>query len=193
MKTVCIILSLFLLPCLWAQPGPQRQHDPGNPPPPDRSFQRVEREGRMLERMRMRDPEEAKRLGSLREQDPEAFRQVMREKVRGKLKQRDGDPRRSRSEHLQEILPYLRAVRTAQTPEDRERATRELQNRLGEQVDRRLEERARHIERLRTELAELEQRHQQDIGNRDRMVENMTTRLLEAAPREHRGPEPPRP
>ena len=87
------VLRPSLCPAAENRDDPPAVEAPDKPLPPEGNIPwddqpaplREKAAGRMLERIRQSNPQEAKELEQLREKDPPKFRQVMRERFAGKM------------------------------------------------------------------------------------------------------------
>ncbi len=167
MKT-WIPLACLLATSLRAQP-PSDRPGPGRP-------EAVER---WLKVQKEKNPEDFERLRLLREEDPEAFRAHMRDRVehvRKRTDHRRGAPPGPR------LREELQAIHDAATPEEREAAVEALRAKVSGQIDLRLEMREKRIEQIRGELKRLEEQHEADKADRAALVQRHLDKLLADPP-----------
>lgn len=169
------LLSSSLLP-LFAQEGPPARRPRGpRVPPGEEQITEPRRPSlppaeRYLRRMQERSPEEFEEMRRLREEDPEAFRQALRERF---MQNRPADAS-SRPHPLQAEMAALQA---AETPEEIAEAEAALRTKVGEWVDRRLQQREQRIEQVRKQLRELEAQHAEDTQSREAMIDRAMLRI----------------
>ncbi|MCC5846929.1 MAG: hypothetical protein JJU29_02465 [Verrucomicrobia bacterium] len=145
----------------------------------DRSHPVLER---WMNHLSENDPDEHARLMELREEDPRAFREAVREGL--------NEVRRQHRQDRQQRMfgEQVDAIRNAETDEERQEAVEALKLAVGEMVERRMEMREQRIASVREQLERLESEHQTDKDRQQELVENYVEQLLaepEEAPEEN--------
>ena len=138
------------------------------PPPPS---------DRYLRGLRQRNPEEFERMRRLRREDPDAFRDALREKVRRRREGRRSNGRQKARPHP--LREEIQAVRDAETEAERDRAVQALRERIGDMMEWQHERREKRIEHIRKQLRALEARHKTERENRDAQIDRHLQRILQ--------------
>jgi hypothetical protein len=71
----------------------------------------------------------------------------------------------------------MAALQAAETPEEIAEAEAALRTKVGEWVDRRLQQREQRIEQVRKQLRELEAQHAEDTQSREAMIDRAMLRI----------------
>lgn len=180
--TQLILLSSLVLSPL-AQAGNQNADGPAkrNPERMRRMEQRGENRGaggqapveRYLHQLKKTDPEEYQRMKALKESDPAAFRQELRQKAMSRR-------REMAQKHTRHFFKEeMKAIRQAETPEAREEAVAALRVKVAEQVDRNLQRREERMAQVREQLSELESRHKLETEQKEQLIDRHVEKLLE--------------
>lgn len=184
----CLFTFLTLCTILVAEAQPRRE--PGPPPPVDL----------WMERLSQRDPEEYQRLADLRANDPEAFREAIRERLERQrqraINRRGGDaappPFLRRDQHGDLLAPFrsppdsdrqarqnhhaaLRALvdQFHATEDAGEKAAirSQLEQELGAWTDARIEAQEKRLEQALIAVQELQNDLEQRRANRDQWIQ----------------------
>ena len=127
---------------------------------------------RWMEHLNLSDPEEHARLMQLREEDPQAFREAVRQGLQEARRQH----RQDRQHRM--FGDQVDAIRNAESDEERQEAIAALKSAVGEMLDRRMDLREQRIASVREQLERLEAEHQSDKERRGELVDEYTERLL---------------
>lgn len=172
-------------------PGARR---PGGPPPG------IHREGegapldRWMSFLRERNPEEFERWQRLREEDPEAFREAIRERLdaaRERFREQAGDrpaggdgpwgprfPPPPPDPRGPQAGGLAQAWREAGSAEERERIERQIRRHVAESVQVRFESHERRLAELEREVMEMRRNLSRQREMAERMIERRTQDLI---------------
>ena len=182
MKKSLIICALTLLPLLAIAQSEDTSPRPegGKQAPPGMAHRRGGNagfaRGEWLKRLESENPEEFQRLQTLRENDPEAFRKEMRaqmeKRVVGFVKQHSGGLEN-------ETRELGKKYRTADTDKEKAAIKAELETKVHQAFDARLEGQKKLIAHLEEKLDELKKQVQTREKNREAICRKRVTELTE--------------
>ncbi len=124
------------------------------------------------------NPEQYEELMQLREKDPQAFRERMRDVMRQQLAGRDGEKNRMRelSERQRDLA---RQYQEAEDPERKEQIRTELREVVEKAFDERVEYHRDRLERMEKEIERLKDHIKQRVSLKDEIVERRISELTE--------------
>lgn len=128
-----------------------------------------------LERFRTEQPEEYRELMELRETNPEAFREQLRNHMRDLVKRVRGE---SLSDQEQELHELARQYREAETEAERRRLRETLRDGLTELFDDRIRSQRERLEDMRARLEEVEAAIERREEHRDEIIDTRVDELL---------------
>lgn len=176
MNTRILTLSLSLFGLAATAEPPAAPRPAREPTPRTETNRRPPVIERWLNHLETADPEEHRRLTALREEDPAAFRDAVREALAAARDHHAGR-RPGRGAPL-DFAQERQALREARTEAERETARSALREAVARHVDQRLDMREQRIQNIRDELERLETRHREDQDRRDAWIETVMERLL---------------
>ncbi len=137
-----------------------------------------------LGELRQNDPERFDELMRLRREDPQAFRQAIREELRkGSRLRRSGAGPRFATRH-REIKDLVERFQDAESEEESARLRQEIRQLLADEFDRRVERHREHIEALSERLERMREELAEQSGRREQLIESQLRFWLEGEPEE---------